>query len=88
MNFISIAIVFILSWWMIFFMVLPWGIEMEGPNSEGNLPGAPKKHNLKKKFIITTCIAFLFTAIISTLIVYNVVDFRGLATEMFNDDFQ
>jgi predicted secreted protein len=73
---------------MIFFMTLPWGIEMEGPNQEGNLPGAPKKHNLKKKFMITTAISLFLTVLISVLIAYNVVDFRGIATSMFEADMK
>lgn len=88
MDIVSIIVVFILSWWMILFMVLPWGIEMEGPNSEGNLPGAPKNHNLKKKLIITTSISFCLTILISVLITYNVVDFRGIATSMFEADMK
>lgn len=88
MDIISVVIVFILSWWIVFFMTLPWGIEMEGVNEAGNLPGAPKIHNLKKKALITTAIAIFVTAIISTMIIYNVIDFRGIANTMFEEDIK
>lgn len=87
MDIASFVIIFILSWWMILFMVLPWGIEMVGANDEGNLPAAPKHHNLKKKLMITTVIASVVTVIIFLIIQSGIVDFRSIANDMFYQDF-
>ena len=87
MDIASTMIVFILTWWMVLFMVLPWGVEMEGANKEGTLPAAPKRHNVKKKMLITTGIAFVLTFIIVAAINANVVDFRSIANGMFEEDF-
>ena len=66
-------IVFICIWWIIFFSILPVGIQSQKgkfiEKLEGNDPGAPKNPNIGKKFIVTTLItSILFLGI------YYVVD--------------
>lgn len=87
MEIASYIVVFVLLWWLILFMVLPWGIEMEGPNKVGNLPGAPKHHNLKRKLLITTVVALSLTAVGAVMIQSKVIDFRGQAQSMFAEDY-
>lgn len=87
MEIASYIVVFVLLWWLILFMVLPWGIEMEGPNKVGNLPGAPKRHNLKIKLAVTTLIALCLTLAAAAMIQNNIIDFRGQAGSMFAEDY-
>ena len=66
-------VVFVCIWWIVFFSVLPVGINSQKENLKGRLsgndPGAPKNTNIGKKFIITTLItSILFLGI------YYVVD--------------
>ena len=66
-------IVFICIWWIIFFSILPVGIQSQKEKFieklEGNDTGAPKNPNIGKKFIVTTLItSILFLGI------YYVVD--------------
>ena len=65
-------IVYVLIWWIIFFSVLPFGIESNKEifkdSIEGNDPGAPKNPKIAKKFLITTII----TSIIFIMIYYAV----------------
>jgi predicted secreted protein len=65
-------IVFICIWWIVFFSLLPVGINSQKrefkDNLEGNDPGAPKNPRIGKKFIITT----LITSIIFSGIYYMV----------------
>ena len=65
-------IVYVLIWWVIFFSVLPFGIESNKEifkdSIEGNDPGAPKNPKIAKKFLITTII----TSIIFIMIYYAV----------------
>jgi predicted secreted protein len=87
MDIASFVIIFILTWWMVLFMVLPWGIEMVGANDEGNLPAAPRHHNLKKKLLITSVIAIIVSMIIFMIVQSGIVDFRSIANDMFYQDF-
>jgi predicted secreted protein len=63
MNIASFAVVFICSWWIVIFMVLPFGVRRNEAPEEGHDPGAPIAHNLKKKMLITTAIATVLTAL-------------------------
>ena len=63
-------IVYVMIWWIIFFSVLPVGIqsnkEVFKEKIEGMDPGAPKNPNIAKKFFITT----LITTVIFSVIYY------------------
>ena len=63
-------IVYVMIWWIIFFSVLPIGIqsnkEVFKEKIEGMDPGAPKNPNISKKFLITT----LITTVIFSVIYY------------------
>lgn len=63
MSIISILVIFIISWWLIFFMALPISVEAETDFIPGQDQGAPKVTHLKIKALITTAIAFVLTAI-------------------------
>lgn len=63
MNIASFAVVYICSWWIIIFMVLPFGVRRNETPEQGHDPGAPLVHNLKKKMLLTSVLAGIFTAI-------------------------
>ena len=72
-------IVYVMIWWIIFFSVLPIGIqsnkEVFKEKIEGVDPGAPKNPKIAKKFLITTVI----TSVIFVVIYYLVeIDFLNL----------
>ena len=63
-------ILFVCIWWIVFFSLLPVGIQSQkikfSENLHGNDPGAPKNPKIGKKFFITT----LITTIIFLVIYY------------------
>ena len=65
-------IVYVIIWWIIFFSVLPVGIQSNKDifkdSIEGIDPGAPKNPKIGKKFLITTII----TSILFIMIYYLV----------------
>ena len=72
-------IVYVMIWWIIFFSVLPIGIqsnkEIYKEKIGGNDPGAPKNPRIVQKFLLTT----LITSIIFAVIYYLVeIDFLNL----------
>ncbi len=65
-------IVYVMIWWVVFFSILPIGIqsnkEIFKDSLEGSDPGAPKNPKIGKKFLITTII----TSILFIMIYYIV----------------
>ena len=72
-------IVYVLIWWIVFFSLLPVGIQSNKETFkekiEGVDPGAPKNPKIALKFLITT----LITSIIFVVIYYLVdIEFLNL----------
>ena len=63
---------FIIIWWLILFLVLPFGIQAGNDVVDGLTTGAPVKPRLKLKFAIATAVSTVLW-----LILY-LVDFFGL----------
>ena len=61
---LTFLVIFVISWWLILFLVLPVGISKQKNVKFGNDPGAPNEPMLKKKFLITTIMALILTLII------------------------
>ena len=57
MTFATGLIVFVIVWWLVLFMVLPWGIRREEAPEEGHEPGAPANPRIVLKLAVTTVIA-------------------------------
>lgn len=78
MNIIGYSITFFVSWWLIFFMVLPFGLQTHNESDEeivdGIEIGAPIKANIKQKMLITTGITTIFTILV------GLVDYLDLIT--------
>lgn len=86
MNFVSFIVVFLLAWWITLFAVLPWGVKRDMEPETGNEPGAPRHPDLKRKFIITTFLAAIITAVICLFVQSEWLSFHDVAMEMASDD--
>ena len=73
-------IVYTLIWWMIFFSVLPVGIQSNKEKFrervEGIDPGAPNNPKIGKKFLITTIITSIIFIVIYYLVNFNLLNLR------------
>ena len=73
-------IVYVLIWWIIFFSILPVGIQSNKEkfkeNIEGIDPGAPKNPRIAKKFLITTIITSIIFIVIYYLVRFNILNLR------------
>ena len=60
MSITGSIIIYVMIWWVVFFSVLPFGIqskkEIFKDSIEGFDPGAPKNPKIARKFVITTII--------------------------------
>jgi predicted secreted protein len=73
-------IVYVLIWWIIFFSVLPIGIQSNKEKFketiEGMDPGAPINPKIGKKFLITTIITSIIFIVIYYLVKFNLLNLR------------
>ena len=73
-------IVYVLIWWIIFFSILPVGIQSNKEKFkekiEGIDPGAPINPKIGKKFLITTLITSIIFIVIYYLVKFNLLNLR------------
>ena len=73
-------IVYVMIWWIIFFSVLPVGIqsnkEVFKEKIGGMDPGAPKNPKVGKKFLITTIITTIVFSVIYYLVNIDLLNLR------------
>ena len=73
-------IVYVLIWWIIFFSVLPVGIQSNKEKFkeriEGIDPGATNKKKIAKKFLITTIITSIIFIVIYYLVEFDLLNLR------------
>ena len=64
---LEIIVIFVIVWWLVLFIALPFGIKKEDEVKHGNDPGAPKDPMLRKKIIYTTFASVILSIIISII---------------------
>ena len=73
-------IVYVLIWWMIFFSVLPIGIQSNKEKFKDQIDGidqgAPNNPKMGKKFSITTIITTIIFIVIYYLVEFNLLNLR------------
>ena len=73
-------IVYVLIWWIIFFSVLPVGIQSNKEKFKEKIdgidPGAPINPKIGKKFLITTLITSIIFIVIYYLVEFDLLNLR------------
>ena len=49
--------IYFLIWWLVWFAVLPWGVERQDAPLAGHDPGAPVRPMIAIKFLVTTLVS-------------------------------
>jgi len=68
MDIVSGAVVYLLMWWWVFLMSLPFGVRAVAEPEAGHAPSAPARPMLWRKVGASTVIAGVLTAIINWVI--------------------
>ena len=76
MGLVSGIVVYVIIWWLVLFMVLPWGIRTPEEAETGHDIGAPEAPRMWTKALITTVIAAVIWVGVDIFIVSNVFSFR------------
>lgn len=80
MGWFNGIIVFFCVWWVVLFMVLPWGVRRVENPEPGHEPGAPERPMLWRKALITTLLSVLVWLAIHLVISLELVSFREMVT--------
>ena len=64
MTWFAAGITFIMVWWLVLFMVLPFGAKPPDEVEPGMAPSAPARPRIGLKLAVTTVIAAALTALI------------------------
>jgi predicted secreted protein len=76
MDWLGTALVFAIVWWLILFMVLPFGAAPPDEVEPGMATSAPAKPRIGLKVAITTVLAALVTALILWLMDSGLIRLR------------
>ena len=78
MNIVSAIVVYVVLWWLVLFLVLPWGVRRSEAPEQGNDPGAPEKPMLWRKAAITTVIATVLFVITYAIVASDLISLRAI----------
>jgi len=84
MSIMTHIVVFTISWWLVLFMVLPFGVrsaEEEGAERDpGTEEGAPHNPRILRKMLITTAIATVIWLIYWMVVKYDIITLEDVMT--------
>jgi predicted secreted protein len=76
MEWFAGSVTFIIVWWLVLFMVLPFGARPPDEVEPGMAPSAPARPRVALKMAITTVIALALTALILWLLQSGLIHLR------------
>jgi predicted secreted protein len=76
MTIVGGIVTFIVIWWLILFMVLPWRAQPSKNPLPGNMPSAPDNPRIVGKALVTTAITVVVFAIVWAIGETGWVNFR------------
>ncbi len=76
MNVFNIALIFLITWWLGWFLTLPFGVKTPDKAEPGHAASAPEKPRLLIKAAIATAIACVLTAIVVVIILSGWIDLQ------------
>ena len=81
MSITGLAIIYIIIWWIVFFVILPLDVNRKKTHKiHGEDAGSPENPKMYKKFIYCTSITSIIFIIIYLLIKYEYLNLRNLIT--------
>jgi predicted secreted protein len=76
MTWFAAGIIFVIVWWLVLFMVLPFGARPPDNVEPGMAPSAPARPRMGLKIAITTALALALTALILWLLHSGLIQLR------------
>ena len=79
MDIVSGAVVYILLWWWVLFMILPFGAKAPEQVERGHATSAPDRPRMAIKLLITTLLSAILFLFVYFIIASGIFSFRDLA---------
>jgi predicted secreted protein len=76
MTWVAAGIIFVVVWWLVLFMVLPFGARPPDQAEPGMAPSAPERPRMGLKIAITTALALTLTALLLWLLQSGLIQLR------------
>jgi predicted secreted protein len=76
MTWFAAGVIFVIVWWLVLFMVLPFGARPPDEVEPGMAPSAPARPRMGLKIAITTVIAAALTALILWVLQSGLIQLR------------
>ncbi len=78
MTLTEALVVYVIIWWLVLFMVLPWGISQVNPDDlmPGEDPGSPAKGRMVMKLGITSAISVALLGVYYLVATSGMISFR------------
>lgn len=76
MNTFATFVTFLVIWWLILFMVLPFGVAPPDVVEKGHASSAPAKPRILKKLLITTVLAIGVTFAVQWFVQSGLIELR------------
>ena len=76
MSILNIALVFLISWWLGWFLTLPFGVKAPKKVEPGHAASAPDKPRLLVKAVISTGIACVITGVVVVIVQSGWIELR------------
>ncbi len=77
MTWLTGILLYLIIWWIVLFMALPWGARPPDDPETGHDPGAPARPMLGRKVIATTLLAAVVWLVVYAAIRLEVVSFEA-----------
>ncbi len=82
MGWITSLFVYFVSWFLLLFVVLPWGVRRPENPVPGHADGAPDRPRLALKFIVTSLLAAVAWLVVFLVAESGLISFRDMAREL------
>ncbi len=78
MDWATSVATYVIIWWLVMFMVLPWGVRrIESEDlREGDDPGAPENPRMLMKVAVTTGVSGVIFGLVYLIVISGVISFR------------
>jgi predicted secreted protein len=78
MGWPALSSIYLIIWWITLFIVLPFGVERQTDNIEGQDTGAPQKPRILLKMAINSVLAFVIWLGVYFIDRYDLITFRNM----------
>ncbi len=76
MNWVTGLVVYVILWWLVLFITLPFGVRPQENPVPGTVPSAPEKPRLWLKVGVTTMVSGLLWVLFRVVLELDLVSFR------------